>query len=128
MQIGFNLTGSSGTKGFCNTTIPKKLLKGPWTYTTYDAVEVEIREVENQTHSFINFTYTHEGTMHITIQGTSVIPEFPSTTILLTFVTLPLIVIAVAKTKKTSKIPLFNKSNEHTSKAGGFSRVGTLII
>lgn len=32
-QICLTITGIYGTKGYCNITIPKDLLKGPWTYT-----------------------------------------------------------------------------------------------
>jgi hypothetical protein len=31
-QICLTITGSHGTKGYCNITIPKNLLRGPWTY------------------------------------------------------------------------------------------------
>ena len=96
-QIRFNVTGPSGTQGFCNVTIPKTLLRGePWTVKVNEE-DYNFISSENATHSVIYFTYTHSSTYHVIIQGTWVIPEFPSSIILLLFMVLSLFLIAVTK-------------------------------
>jgi len=96
-KISFNLTGPSGAKGFCNVTIPKNLLRdNPWTITVNGVPITDFSKTENDTHSFIYFTYTHTSTLQVTIQGTWVIPEFPLGAVLpgsLVLITIPLILI-----------------------------------
>jgi hypothetical protein len=85
-QISFNVSGSSGTWGYCNVTIPKALMTGPWTYTYQgDVSDMSIYESENETHTFISLKYKHASTFHIIIKASWVIPEFPSTIILTMF-------------------------------------------
>jgi len=95
--ISFNLTGPSGAKGFCNVTIPKNLLRdNPWTITVNGVPITDFSKTENDTHSFIYFTYTHTSTLQVTIQGTWVIPEFPLGAVLLgslVLITIPLVLI-----------------------------------
>ena len=104
-QISFNLTELSGTKGYCNITIPKDLLKGPWTYTMDGETPsfIDFSEDEDATHSFIYITYIHASTFRITIQGTWVIPEFPSTIILPLFILVTLIATIIWKKKRKAK-------------------------
>jgi len=102
MHIRFNVSGLSGTVGYCNVTIPKSLLKGePWT-VKINGVDWSFIPSENATHSFIYFTYTHASTLQVIIQGTWAIPEFSSTMILLFLMSLTS--LAIALTKKTRKI------------------------
>ena len=102
MQIRFNVSGLSGTVGYCNVSIPKSLLRGePWT-VKINGTDWSFISSENATHSFIYFTYTHASTLQVIIQGTWVIPEFSSTMILLFLMSLTL--LAIALTKKTRKI------------------------
>ena len=74
-QISFNVTGPSGTVGFCNVTIPKKLLWADrpeaW-LTEVDGTRTTSTIVENATHTSLYFTYNHI-TQRIKIIGTSVI-------------------------------------------------------
>jgi len=78
-EISFNVTGSDGTIGFCNVTIPKALLYGePWT-VLIDGAPVSATITENATHSFLYFTYIHS-THKIQIIGTWVIGPPPDTT------------------------------------------------
>jgi len=98
MQISFNVTGPSGTVGYCNVTIQKTLLAdSPWTITIDDVPKTDYTKTENGTHTFIYFTYTHASTSHIVIQGTSVIPEFPK------FLVLPLLIITTLLTTAICK-------------------------
>ena len=96
-KISFN---TAGTAGFCNVTILKALLSGPYTILK-DSSPITLSETSNATHSFLYFTYT-QGIHSIEIIGTIVIPEFPTiiaTTILLTIISITLIL-----TKKTNSI------------------------
>jgi len=104
-QISLNITGSHGSKGYCNITIPKDLLKGPWTYTMDGETPsvIDISEGENATHSFIYFTYIHASTFRITIQGAWVVPEFPSTIILPLLMLTTLIATVLLKKKRKTK-------------------------
>lgn len=84
MQISFNTTPASGTFEFCNVTIPKNLLNGsPWEITIDDTILTDFLATDNATHSFLYFIYTHADTSNVKIQGTSTIPEFSSSLILM---------------------------------------------
>jgi len=103
-QIRFELSGEIGNSGYCNVTIPKILLKGePWT-VKLNGTSWNFQQSENQTHSFIYFTYTHESTYEVVIKGTWVIPEFPTHTILPLFIVIFIIVIIFVKRKIQRKM------------------------
>jgi len=115
-QISFNVTGPHGSKGYCNITIPKHLLKGPWTFTFEGSVlDIETKETENETHSFIIFTYIHASTFRVIIQGTWAIPEFSSTTILLTFIISTLTATILLRKREKQKVALNCKKYQHSS-------------
>jgi len=87
-QIRFEVSGDMGSIGYCNVTIPKALLTGdPWTIKI-DTTITEFIQLDNGTHNFLYFTYAHQSTLQVIIQGTWVIPEFPS------FLIMPLFMIA----------------------------------
>ena len=92
-QISFNIEGQSGTTGFCNVTIPKNLLEGPYSVMTDESQPLAVDEQSNDSHSFLYFNYTHSLSI-IRIEGTEVIPEFPTwiPVMLLTTLTVTLIV------------------------------------
>ena len=99
-QISFNVTGPSDTTGFCNVTIQKSLLTGsPWTIKIDNTTVTEFDEKMNNTHTFLYFSYTHESPLQVTIQGTWVIPEFPSALILPLFMIATLLAVIVYKRK-----------------------------
>jgi len=83
MQISFNVTTSDGTSGFCNTTIPKKLLNAnsthPWV-VLLDGNPINYTKAQNDTHTFIYFTFA-QGTHRAQIIGTWVIPKLEPRTI-----------------------------------------------
>ena len=106
MQISFNVSGPSDTSGYCNVTIPKTLLSdNPWTITIDGQPPTNIITSSNNTHSFLYFTYMHGSTKTVTIKGTNVIPEFPSTPILILLMLTTLIAITLWKTKRKRLIP-----------------------
>lgn len=93
-EISFNVTGKSGTLGFCNITFPTQLLGGPYT-VQINGLPVTAIETSNATHTSLYFTYTHSLHM-VEIIGTTVIPEFSSiisTTLILAILTLTLLFI-----------------------------------
>lgn len=101
MQISFDVTGGSGTTGYCNVTIPNSLLKGnPWKIKINSTTTTSSDEKTNNTHTFLYFTYTHESLLRVTIEGTWVVPEFPLTEILPLFMVLSLIAVVFIKHKK----------------------------
>jgi parallel beta-helix repeat protein len=100
IQISFNVTGPSGTVGYCNITIPKILLgDSPWTITIDYVPKTDYVKTENDTHTFIYFTYTHLSTSHIIIKGTTVIPEFHLVIILPLIMALTAFAVVFAKRK-----------------------------
>ncbi len=57
-QISLNVTGPSGSTGFCNATVPKSLLRGPWLILLdQENVTAYTLIVENVTHTSFHFTY-----------------------------------------------------------------------
>jgi parallel beta-helix repeat protein len=99
-MIRFYAEGFNGTLGFCNVTIPKELLKGePWA-VMLNGTSWSYTLTENETYSFIYFTYNYSSTYEVTIQGTWVIPEFHSTIIFALFILTTLFATAVLKTKR----------------------------
>ena len=97
-QISFNIEGQSGTTGFCNVTIPKDLLEGPYSVMTDESQPLAVDEQSNDSHSFLYFSYTHSLRI-IRIEGTKVIPEFPTWTPLLLILTLLTVALAIYKRK-----------------------------
>lgn len=101
-QISFNVTGFSGTIGFCNVSIPKSLLTGnPWNITADGVPITDFTQSTNETHTFLHFTYAYAGAHHVIIEGTWAVPEFPSFLILPLFMFATLLAIKVRKRKHT---------------------------
>jgi len=105
--LRFNVEGESGTSGFCRVTIPKELLhsEGDW-IVLVDGVSVTPTVNEDASNTYLYFTYQHS-TKTIEIRGTSVIPEFPSWTLILFILTALAVAVAIyiTKTPKTDVIP-----------------------
>jgi hypothetical protein len=103
-QISFKVPGETGTSGYCNVTIPKNLLRGePWRVKV-NGTDWTFTATQNETHSFLYFTYAHSSTYEVTIQGTWVIPEFPTTLILAIFMLTTLITTTIWKAKRRTLI------------------------
>lgn len=93
-KITFNVNGPIGTAGYCNVTIPKSLLRGPWAILP-DVADVALRE--NETYTLIHLTYDH-GAYNVQVIGTWVAPEFSSPIILLILMILVTTLIMAVKT------------------------------
>ena len=102
--LSFTIMGEVGTDGCCNISIPKALMRGePWT-VKLNGTEWIYELTENKTHSFLYFTFTLASIYEVTIEGTWVVPEFPSTIMLLglsALVTIPLVFIQKKYNRKT---------------------------
>lgn len=85
-SISFNATGYIGG-GFCNVSIPKELLGGPFTVSVDDTLVLH-DSAENSTHSFLYFVSDHSH-HRVEIVGTTVIQEFQP-------IILPLLIISLA--------------------------------
>ncbi|MBN1358114.1 right-handed parallel beta-helix repeat-containing protein [Candidatus Bathyarchaeota archaeon] len=79
-QLSLNVTGPSGTTGFCNITVPAELMSGDFTLYLDDAALVEgvdYTESFNGTHYLFSVTYAHS-THVIDLFSTEVVPDFAS--------------------------------------------------
>jgi parallel beta-helix repeat protein len=77
-QLSFNVTGPSGTTGFCNITIPAELMSGDFTLYLDDVALVEgVDYVQsyNGTHYTFSVNYVHSSHM-IELVSTEVVPDF----------------------------------------------------
>jgi len=84
LQVSFNVTGLTGTTGFCNITLPEDLLWGDFSVYMNGEPLVEgldYTRTYNGTHNIFHTTYTHSSHL-IEITGTHVIPEHSSLIIL----------------------------------------------
>ena len=89
-QVSLNVTGLTGTAGFCDVIVPDSLLWGTFSLNIdeYPLVEdVDYTQTHNGTHYIFHISYIHS-THTIEIVGSDAIPEFPA------FVILPLFMIA----------------------------------
>jgi parallel beta-helix repeat protein len=98
--LRFNVTGDDGTSGFCRVTIPKDLLRveDGWTIFVGGEPITNYTIIPDENYTYLYFTYNHS-TKTVEIQGTHVIPEFPSAIIQPLFMALSIIAIVFAKRK-----------------------------
>ena len=116
-EIDFKSAGytdfPNGSTYFWNISIPKSLLRGdPWK-VTLNGKDVSYISTSNKTHTFIyfnyTFPYTYIVTFEISVKGTWIVPEVPSTAILITLMTGEAITIVLLKKMKTKLPPHFSK-------------------
>jgi parallel beta-helix repeat protein len=98
--ISFNVTGITGSKGFCRVTIPKDLL---WTIdswkVTINGQTINYSIIPSPTDTYLYFNYLHS-TKRVTIQGTHAIPEFSSTTILTIFMLMTTVLVVLTRSRR----------------------------
>ena len=100
-QISFNVTGVTGTSGYCNITFPKTLLSGTITVTKNDVPlmqGVDYTQTDNSTHYILHITYTHS-THVIKVIGTEVIPEFAASVLLASLIASTVLALILQKIK-----------------------------
>jgi len=103
-RIGFNVTGSSGTIGFCNVTIPLTLMwcdqPEDWEITVGGSSPAYFSTpTTNATHTFLHFAYS-QSPHNVRITSTYVIPEFPAIIVLSLFIIATLVAVTLGKRKK----------------------------
>jgi len=105
MKLTYNLDANWNTNHMVmsNITIPHDMLGGPYVLTVDGGGPDSIELDSNTTHTTIHFTYLHEShdSHEIEVKGSTVIPEFPTNSILMLLLTISLIALALAK--KTPK-------------------------
>jgi hypothetical protein len=95
-KISFNVTGTTGTSGFCNIALPNLLLGGPFNVTFDEQPLGEVLSFDNGTYTELHLTYP-QSEHRIEILGTTVVPEFPSAILLQLFTFITIIAVALAK-------------------------------
>jgi outer membrane protein assembly factor BamB len=102
-KLTYNLDANWNTNKIVmsNITIPHDMLGGTYTLKVDGGGPASIDLDSNDTHTTIHFTYLHEAhdNHDIEITGTTVIPEFSSTTILPLLIILSLLMLALLKRK-----------------------------
>jgi len=102
-KLLFNVTGSTGTNGFCNVTIPNQLLGGPFSVTFNGQPLDGLLTFDNGTHTWLRFDYLHSA-HRIEITGTTVIHEFPSTILLPLLALVALVAMGLRKRSREKRI------------------------
>jgi parallel beta-helix repeat protein len=77
-QLSFNVSGPSGTTGFCNITVPAELMSGDFTLYLDDVALVEgvdYTQSYNGAHYLFSVTYVHSSHV-IELVSTEVVPDF----------------------------------------------------
>jgi parallel beta-helix repeat protein len=99
--VKFNVTG----EGFCRAAIPKDMLwveDGEWNVLVDDQ-PTSYMMLEDEGFTYLYFTY-NSSAKTVLIQGTNVIPEFPTITLLLTILILATVPLVITKKKQLMKI------------------------
>ena len=116
--ISFNVTGPSGTTGFCNITIPRRLLdikaQNNWTIMEDGNLisSAQCNVTSNADYCFIYITYSHSSHV-ISITGDiSTIQEMPPNTIPLVMLPISLIAVLLVVTQRRRIRNLKTKSLE----------------
>jgi parallel beta-helix repeat protein len=90
--ICFNVTGESGTTGFCRICIPRALMNETYkVFVNGTEVPYTLLPCSNNTHSYLYFTYSHS------TEEVIVVPEFPTWTSMLLILVLLTVAIAIYK-------------------------------
>jgi len=101
-QISFNVTGSDGTLGFCNLTIPNSLVQGLWQSNFTVLVDGEepimMSNWTDGTYTYIYFTYQHS------THKVEITPEFPTWTSMLLILIMLTVAIAICKRRLQTSI------------------------
>jgi parallel beta-helix repeat protein len=94
------------TRGFCRVAIPKSLLwvKDGWT-VLYGSYPLSHKAFSDENYTYLYFTYTNpsqNGFTIVTINGTHVIPEFPSFLVLPPFMIATLLTVIVQRKRRVN--------------------------
>jgi parallel beta-helix repeat protein len=96
--IMFNATGAEGTAGFCRICVPTSLMNATYrVFVNGTETQCDLLPCSSSSYSYLYFTYSHS-TEQITI-----VPEFPSTTILAVFMALSMLAAALTRKNRTRR-------------------------
>jgi outer membrane protein assembly factor BamB len=99
-KISFGVAGINETTGMCNITIPNDMLDGELNVTVDGGQPLySAQPLNNGTHTSLYFTYNNTFLHAVEITGTTVIPEFPTITILPMLITTLLATLVQLKRK-----------------------------
>ena len=100
-SIIFNVTGDNGIVGFCRVAIPKSLLWADdgWAIFVDGQQLTDYTRFEDENYTYLYFTYIHS-TKTVTIKGTNVIPEYPSTIILTILMVITTILLVLTRNRR----------------------------
>jgi parallel beta-helix repeat protein len=95
--LTFNVSGETGSQGFCRLRIPKALINSSYT-VKFDGVTLDysqVRELQpsNETFEYFYINYTHSD-HRIEIVGTTTVPEPPPASMLVPIVIIATLIIA----------------------------------
>jgi len=109
----FNVSGAAGEVGYVNVTIPKVFAgntTSPGFNVTVGTTLVTPQISFNTTHTFIYFTVNFTSTISIAITAENIVPEFPSSLIMLTtFLIATLAAAAIVVSKKKTLLKRLKK-------------------
>ena len=103
-ELGFNVTGPSGTSGFCNVTIPRTMLDcaslDEWViFANGTDISNACLKSRDANYTYIFIPYTHSAQL-IQVKCTWVVREFPSVIIVLLFTISTLLAAIVYRRKR----------------------------
>jgi hypothetical protein len=99
--LTFNVTGASGTTGFCRVAIPKTLMSGTW-IVIVNGTSISYSVTTDANYTYIYFTY-HHSTETVQIISTSAIPEFQPSMLLPLVMIITLLAAIIIKRKRNVK-------------------------
>jgi parallel beta-helix repeat protein len=112
-MLTFNVTGDTGTQGFCRICIPKALINGSYVVKLNGEVinEPQVRQLpcSNGTYEYLYINYTHSEHT-IEISGPTPIPEFPSFAIPSMIMLALLLTVTCLKKKRGKSSPTTSKT------------------
>jgi hypothetical protein len=100
--LNFNVTGTSGTPGFCRVDIPTGLMSGQWTLIVGGTLYSNQTVIQSGNYTYIYFTYT-QGTKTVQIESTGAVPEFQPSMLLPLFMIITLLGAMIIKRKQNAR-------------------------
>jgi hypothetical protein len=106
--LSFNVTGTSGTMGFCRVAIPKTLMScadlEDWVVTVNgtQVLPPNLNITTDANYTYVHFSY-HQSTEAVQIQSSGVVPEFQPLMLLPLFIMITLLTATVSNRRFSHK-------------------------
>jgi len=101
-QLSFDVSRTISSYGFYNVTIPNELLGGPFSVTADKQTVSDVLSSGNSTHTWLHFVYP-QATSSVEITGSTVIPEFPTGTVMLLVFVAVTVCVDIYRRKKLKR-------------------------